>query len=70
MTPRFICPHCRSPIAPVDMEIAHSADAQYRVCPVCDEPIVLFLITADCVDESTLPAVKRPLTYVTESCRP
>ena len=69
MTPRFICPHCHSPVAPVDMEIAHSADAQYRVCPVCDEPVVLFVVTEDCVDAPTLPAVNHRQPLITESCR-
>lgn len=47
MTPRFICPHCHSPVAPSAMEIATSADAQYRICPECDEPIVLFVLRED-----------------------
>lgn len=45
MISRFICPHCHSPVAPLAMEIANSAEAQYRICPECDEPIVLFVAT-------------------------
>ena len=41
MTQRFICPHCHSPLDPYSMEQASSRDAQLRVCPNCDEPVVL-----------------------------
>lgn len=41
MTQRFICPHCHSPLDPNSMELASSNDAQLRVCPNCDEPVVL-----------------------------
>lgn len=41
MTQRFICPHCHSPLDPCSMDQASSGDAQLRVCPNCDEPVVL-----------------------------
>ena len=41
MTPRIICPHCHSPIDPLTLEVAESAEAHYRICPECDEPIVM-----------------------------
>lgn len=41
MTPRMICPHCHGPIDPQTLEPAASADWLYRICPECDEPIVL-----------------------------
>ena len=41
MTPRFICPHCHSPLDPLTMDAASTADARLRICPDCDEPIVL-----------------------------
>ena len=46
MTQRFICPHCLSPLDPYSMEQASSRDAQLRVCPNCDEPVVLQPVTA------------------------
>lgn len=53
MTPRIICPHCHSPIDPLTLEMAFSAEAQYRICPECDEPIVL-LVNGE--DESSAPS--------------
>lgn len=41
MTARFICPHCHSPLAPQTMDAASTANARLRICPDCDEPIVL-----------------------------
>lgn len=43
MTPssRFICPRCHSPLDPHSMDSASSNDAQLRICPNCDEPVVL-----------------------------
>lgn len=41
MTQRFICPHCHSPLDPQTMDLANSAATQLRICPNCDEPIVL-----------------------------
>jgi hypothetical protein len=43
MLPRFICPHCHSPIDPLAMDAASDAGAEYRICPACDRPIVLAL---------------------------
>lgn len=41
MNSRFICPHCHSPVEPQRMDIAISDQAACRICPECDEPIVL-----------------------------
>jgi len=41
MNARFICPHCHSPIDPRAMDVAVSAQAACRICPECDEPILL-----------------------------
>lgn len=41
MSSRFICPHCHSPVEPQRMDVAISDQAACRVCPECDEPIVL-----------------------------
>lgn len=41
MTQRFICPHCHSPLDPRTMDDASTGDSALRICPVCDEPIVL-----------------------------
>lgn len=41
MTTRFICPRCHSPIDPLTMDCASSCNTQLRICPNCDEPVVL-----------------------------
>lgn len=41
MSLRFICPHCHSPVEPQRMDVAVSDQAACRICPECDEPIVL-----------------------------
>ena len=41
MSPVFICPHCHIPVDPSLMERAFSANAEYRICPECDEPVVV-----------------------------
>jgi len=41
MSPRFICPHCHSPVEPQHMDVLISHEAACRICPECDEPIVL-----------------------------
>ena len=46
MTLRFICPHCHSPLDPLTMDNASSASARLRICPDCDEPIVLAVTAA------------------------
>ena len=52
---RIICPHCRCPIDPLTLEIAASNQAQYRICPECDEAIVCTLSN----DGDTRPASRR-----------
>lgn len=42
---RFICPHCHASVDPLAMERACSELAEYRVCPVCDEPVLVALRT-------------------------
>ena len=54
MLPRFICPHCHSPIDPLAMDAASNGRAEYRICPVCDGPVVLAL--PDTVVEPGPPA--------------
>lgn len=46
MTLRFICPHCHSPLDPQTMDAANAANARLRICPDCDEPIVLAVTAA------------------------
>ena len=46
MNPRFICPHCHSPLDPRTMDQAGDAQSQLRVCPNCDEPVVLAAVLA------------------------
>lgn len=41
--PRFICPHCHSPVDPASMDFATGPGAYYRVCPVCDEAVLVAL---------------------------
>lgn len=43
MTQRIICPHCHSPIDPLSLEVAVSAGTHYRICPECDDPIMLLV---------------------------
>ena len=45
MTLRFICPRCHSPLDPRTMDAASTANARLRICPDCDEPIVLAITT-------------------------
>lgn len=52
MPTRFICPHCHSPVEPAAMELASSAQAYYRICPVCDEAVLVALAAGLAVAES------------------
>ena len=48
MTPHIICPHCHCPIDPLTLEVVVCTDeALYRICPECDEPIVLSVSSED-----------------------
>ncbi|HRQ48318.1 MAG TPA: hypothetical protein PK725_15290, partial [Rhodocyclaceae bacterium] len=38
---RFNCPHCHASVEPESMDSASSDLADYRICPVCDEPVVV-----------------------------
>lgn len=53
MPTRFICPHCHSPVDPAAMELASSAQAYYRICPVCDEAVLVALAAGLAIAEST-----------------
>jgi len=59
MNARFICPHCHSPIDPRAMDVAVSARAACRICPECDEPILLVAAPAppetSCTNDSANP---------------
>lgn len=59
MPTRFICPHCHSPIDPAAMELASSERACYRICPVCDEAVLVALAAGLAVAEP-LPANGAP----------
>ena len=41
MNLRFICPHCHAAINPENLDVAFAAGEDYRVCPDCDELILL-----------------------------
>ena len=58
MTPRIICPHCHCAIDPLTLEMAVSAQAQYRICPECDGPIALFMVRADIDAVAATPALE------------
>jgi len=53
MIPRFICPHCHQSIDPDTLEVADGSNAQYRICPACDAPIVLSATIPVCTDASS-----------------
>ena len=53
MPTRFICPHCHSPVDPATLELASSAQAYYRICPVCDEAVLVALAPGLAVAEGT-----------------
>ena len=57
MTARFICPHCHSPLDPQTMDAASSDHARLRICPDCDEPIVLAINAAPA--RASAPAIAR-----------
>lgn len=59
MPTRFICPHCHSPVDPAAMELASSERAYYRICPVCDEAVLVALAAGLAVAEP-LPANGAP----------
>jgi len=60
MTPRIICPHCHCAIDPLTLEAAVSVQTQYRICPECDGPIVLFRASAGAGDAATAPLPEAP----------
>lgn len=43
---RFICPHCHHSVAPSAMESATGPSGYYRICPVCDEAVLVALASA------------------------
>lgn len=60
MTSRFICPHCHNSIDPQTLEAASSAGTQYRVCPECDEPVMLFVPDDDATGTTIPVASSKP----------
>ena len=62
MTPRFICPHCHQSIDPHTLEVADDANTQYRVCPACDEPVVLSATIPDCADASSADVTRQGMS--------
>ena len=52
MPTRFICPHCHSPVDPATLELASSAQAYYRICPICDEAVMVALAPGLTIAES------------------
>ena len=58
MYSRFICPHCHSSFDPLTLEVAASAEAQYRICTECDSPVVLS-VDAEETEEPEVPLVPR-----------
>lgn len=51
MSHRFICPHCHSPVDPSAMESAVGPAGYYRICPICDEAVLVALASALMVAE-------------------
>lgn len=43
MPRRCICPQRHSPVNPDAMDSAASPSAHYRICPVCDEAVLIAL---------------------------
>lgn len=41
MPPRIICPHCHSPVDPLQLDRADCAGTSCCICPECDGMIVL-----------------------------
>ena len=62
MTPRFICPHCHQSIDPCTLEVADGANAQYRVCPACDAPVVLSATIPECTDASSADVARQGMS--------
>lgn len=46
-TSRFCCPHCHAPVDPARVEEARSPAGRLRICPECDEPVLVEPATAD-----------------------
>ncbi|MEI7613653.1 MAG: hypothetical protein WCK63_12135 [Betaproteobacteria bacterium] len=63
MPTRFICPHCHSSIDPLDFEVADSSKMQYRICPECDDLIVLSA-KDDRTEETTTTFVDSPRAHL------
>lgn len=68
MTRRFICPHCHSPVDPQAMDVASADDVVFRICPLCDGPVLLMSCNAG-ADDGPL-RVYRQATPVGEACVP
>ena len=62
MIPRFICPHCHHSIDPCTFEVADGANAQYRICPACDAPVVLSATIPECTDASSSDVTRQGMS--------
>ncbi len=56
MPRRFICPHCHSPVDPDAMDSAAGPSAHYRICPVCDEAVLIALAPPQPAVEASAPS--------------
>ena len=70
MPTRIICPHCHSPIDPQTMDPACSADAQFRICPDCDEPVVLALTSTFNDQHPTSTVILFSRAFIAGNCTP
>ena len=62
MITRFICPHCHQSIDPHTLEVADGANAQYRICPACDAPVVLSATIPEWADASSADVTPQGMT--------
>lgn len=64
MSTRFFCPHCHSSMDPGLMEAAVDGANEYRICPECDEALLIVPLALP-----VLP-LERSHVGVTEACYP
>ena len=57
-SPLIICPHCHTPVDPAAMDTALSTIGEWRICPVCDEPVLFEAATKELAGvEQAAPAL-------------
>ena len=66
MHPRFICPHCHSPVDPLMMDVVIDERATSRICPECDEPIVV--ATTSVASAATAPEIDDDSSETLSAC--